>query len=87
MNADDVMNSMSHDGKTVICSQCGQIESLQTLSPDTVYGLKLGQRRAQAGMWGLDKNRDPKLPKIEVGSQELWYDTETKEFELREKKK
>lgn len=83
MAEEDVLNSLSHDGKTIVCSQCGHIESMSKLSPDSVYGLKLGQRRAQAAMWGLNKNRDPNLPKIEAGSQELWYDTETKVFELR----
>jgi hypothetical protein len=60
----EVLNSLSHDGKTYVCSQCGQIESLERLDPMRAQFLKLGQKRAQAGLYGLDKNRNPKLPSV-----------------------
>jgi hypothetical protein len=59
----DALNALSHDGKTYVCSTCGQIESLEKFDPARAYGLKLGQRRAQAALYGLDKKHNPKLPK------------------------
>lgn len=47
----------------MICTECGRIESLEALNPDMAYGLKVGIRRAQAALYGLDENGDPKLPK------------------------
>jgi hypothetical protein len=92
MNKDDVMNSLSHDNKIYICNQCGQIESMKgILGPDSVYGLELGQRRIQAALYGLNKNRDPNTPisknpalKLEQG-QQLWYDFKTKEVKIKDK--
>jgi len=63
MPSDDAFNALSHNGKTVICSMCGQIESLEKFDPLRAYYLKIGQKRAQAALYGLDKNRNPKLPK------------------------
>ena len=63
MPSEDVLNCLSHDGKTVICSTCGQIESLEKLYPARAEGLRIGQIRAQAAIYGLDKNGNPKLPK------------------------
>jgi len=63
MEDDDALNAISHDGKTVICSICGQIESLEAFDPARAYGLKMAQRQAQAAKYGLDKDRNPKLPK------------------------
>jgi hypothetical protein len=64
MNDDDVLNALSHDGKTVICTTCGQIESYEAMGLfDMVYGLKTGQRRSQAALYGLDEKGNPKLPK------------------------
>ncbi len=63
MEEDDVLNALSHDGKTMICSMCGQIESLQTLDSGRAEGLLIAQKRVQAAYYGLDKNRNPKLPK------------------------
>ena len=61
---EEVLNALSHDGKTYICSTCGKIESLEKLGQEGIaYGLRLGQRRAQAALYGLDENREPKLPK------------------------
>lgn len=60
---DPALNAVSHDGKTEICSMCGQIESLERFDPMRAEGLRLGQRRAQAALYGLDKNRNPKLPR------------------------
>lgn len=61
---DDVLNALSHDGKTYVCSTCGKIESFEKLGLDAkAYGLKLAQRRSQAALYGLDENRNPKLPK------------------------
>ena len=83
MNPDDVMNSLSHDSKSIICNDCGKMESMRGIcGTESVYGLEIGQRRAQAAMWGLNKKRDPDLPKIEAGSQQLWYDKEKKIFKL-----
>lgn len=82
MNAEDVMNSVSLKDQTVICSLCGQIESLDALAPGASYGVTLGQRQVQAAKWDINKKHDPNLPKIEAGSQQLWYDTETKVFTL-----
>jgi hypothetical protein len=59
----DALNAVSHDGKTIVCATCGLIESLEKFDPARAEGLKLGQRRAQAAMYGLDKKRNPKLPK------------------------
>ena len=61
---EEVMNCLSHDGKTYICQMCGKIESLRRISPSSAYGLKLSQRQAQAAMYGLDKDRNPNLPKV-----------------------
>lgn len=63
MNDDDALNALSHDGTTYVCSTCGQIESLERLDPLRAEGLKIGLRRAQAAIFGLDKNNNPKLPK------------------------
>ena len=63
MSEDDALNAVSLDGKTIICSICGQTESLEKVAPDLAYGLKIGLRRAQAAVYGLDKHGDPKLPK------------------------
>jgi hypothetical protein len=57
------MNAVSHDGKTMICTNCGQIESFEKLDPVRAEGLKVGLRRTQAALYGLDENGDPKLPK------------------------
>jgi len=63
MNKDDALNALSHDGKTVICSMCGQIEGLEKIDPLHVEGLKTVQRQLQAIRYGCDKNGQPKLPK------------------------
>lgn len=63
MPDEDVLCSLSHDGKTVICSTCGQIESFEQVDYAKAEGLRMGQRHAQAALYGLDKNRNPKLPK------------------------
>jgi len=63
MPSSDVLCARSHNGKTIICSTCGQIESLEKLAPGHAEGLIIAQRRAQAARYGLNKNRDPKLPK------------------------
>ena len=63
INDDDALNALSHDGKTYVCSTCGQIESLERLDPVRAEGLKVGLRRAQAAVFGLDKNNNPKIPK------------------------
>ena len=62
MNEDDTLNALSHDGKTYICTTCGQIESLERFSPDRAEGLRIGQRRTQAALYGLDEKGNPKLP-------------------------
>lgn len=67
LEEEEVLNCLSHDGKTYICRMCGQIESFEKLCPSRAYGLKIGQRRAQAALYGLDENRNPKLPKSIVG--------------------
>jgi len=58
----DVLNAISHDGKTIICTTCGQIESLEKFAPERAEGLRIAQKRAQAAMYGLDKDGEPKLP-------------------------
>ena len=63
MEQDDVLNALSHNGKTVICSICGQIESFEKFDSARAEGLKIGQRRAQAAIYGLDQNGNPKVPK------------------------
>ena len=63
MEDDDVLNALSHDGKTYICSTCGRIESLERFRPDLAEGLKIAQRRAQAAIFGIDEKGNPKLPK------------------------
>ena len=63
MNEDNALNALSHNGRTVICSTCGQIESLEKFDPARAYGLKFGQRQMQAAKYGLDKDGNPKLPK------------------------
>ena len=60
---DPAQNALSHDGKTMICSTCGLIESLDKFAPDRAYGLRVGQRRTQAALYGLDEMGNPKLPK------------------------
>ena len=57
------LNVLSLDGKTQICTTCGQIESFEKFAPDRAEGLKIGLRRTQAAVFGLDKNGNPKLPK------------------------
>ena len=59
----DVLCARSHDGKTVICSMCGEIESFEKFDFARAEGLKIAQRRAQAALYGLDEHGDPKLPK------------------------
>lgn len=63
MPNEDVLCSLSHDAKTVICTTCGQIESLERFAPDLAEGLRIGQKRTQAAMYGLDEDGNPKLPK------------------------
>lgn len=65
MEEDDALNALSHDGKTVICSLCGQIESLEKFDPVRAHYLRVGQRRTQAALYGLDEKGNPKLPKEE----------------------
>jgi len=65
MEDEDALNALSHDGKTVICPTCGQIESYEKFAPDLAEGLKIGQKRLQAALYGLDEKRQPKLPKEE----------------------
>jgi len=66
MSEDSALNAVSHDGKTEICSMCGQIESLEKIAPDRAYGLKVSQKRMQAAKYGLDEKGNPKLPKCKV---------------------
>jgi len=66
LNDDNVFNALSHDGKTYICSDCGQIQSLEKLDPMRAEGLKLGQRQAQVALYGLDKDHNPNLPPNET---------------------
>ena len=63
MEDNNALNSLSLDGKTTICSLCGQIESLERTAPHLAEGLKIALSRAQAAVFGLDKHGDPKLPK------------------------
>ena len=65
LHDEDVLNAVSHDGKEVICSTCGRIESLERLNPALAMALKMGQRQVQAARYGLDKNRNPRLPMID----------------------
>ena len=58
-----VLNALSHDGKTQICNVCAQIESFEKTAPHLAEELKVGLRRIQAAVFGLDKNGNPKLPK------------------------
>ncbi len=58
---DDGLNALSHDGKSYICNQCAQIESLEPMG--MAEGLKIAIRRAQAAKYGLDKDHNPKVPK------------------------
>lgn len=68
MPKDEVLNALSHDGKTVICSTCGRIESLERMGAmGQAEGLKIGQRRTQAAIYGLDKDGKPKLPSLKKG--------------------
>lgn len=86
---DDVMNSLSHNIEVYICGQCGQMESMAGIYGEAaVYGMKLGQERAQAALYGLVKGR-PNTPvmanpllKLSKG-QSLWFDFETKKVEVR----
>jgi len=66
MPDDDVLCAQSHDGKMVICSICGQIESFEKFDFARAEGLKMGQRHAQAARYGLDEHGNPKLPKREA---------------------
>lgn len=64
MNKNPALNAISHDGKTKICSICGQIESLEKMGAiGQAEGLRIGQRRSQAALYGLDEKGNPKLPK------------------------
>ena len=63
LNDNPALNAVSLDGKTQICTTCGQIESLEKFAPDRAEGLKIGLRRTQAAVFGIDKNGNPKLPK------------------------
>ena len=56
------LNALSHDGKTQICTTCAQIESFEKTVPHIAEGLKVGLRRTQAAVFGLDKDGNPKLP-------------------------
>jgi len=38
-------------------------ESYVKFAPHLAYGLKVGQKRAQAALYGLDEHGEPKLPK------------------------
>ncbi|MBA7634073.1 hypothetical protein ES703_41652 [subsurface metagenome] len=67
MPTDDALCARSHDGKTVICSLCGQIESFEEADPARAEGFKLARRRAQAALYGLDEHGNPKLPKAGAG--------------------
>ena len=84
INENDVMNSLSHDGKTYICSQCGQIESMGGIYGEAaVYGQILGQRRAQAALYGLIKG-EPNVPRVKLEKgQSLWYDFENKQVKIK----
>jgi hypothetical protein len=64
---EEVLNSLSHDGKNYICPHCGQIESLEKLDPLRAHYLKVGMKRAQAAQYGLDGFGEPKLPRCEDG--------------------
>ena len=67
MNENPVLNALSHDGKTEICTTCGQIESLEAVGAYAqAEGLRVNQRRIQAVIYGLDENQNPKLPKKAV---------------------
>jgi len=57
------LNALSLDGKTQICNTCAQIETLEKTAPCIAEGLKIGLRRTQAAVFGLDKDGNPKLPK------------------------
>ena len=61
MDPDPAKNSLSLDGKTTICSLCGQIETFRTTDPMHAEGLRMGQRQMQAVGYGLVKG-EPKLP-------------------------
>ena len=63
MSENPALNAVSHDGKTEICTLCGQIESLEKFATDRAYGLKVGQKRMQAAKYGLDEKGEPKLPR------------------------
>ena len=63
LHEDDALDARSHDGKTVICTLCGQIESYEKFAPHLAQGLKVGQRREQAARYGLDEHGNPKLPR------------------------
>jgi hypothetical protein len=63
MNDDDALNALSHDGKTAICSTCGQIESYEKFAPDLAEGLRIGQKRSQAAIYGLNSKGEPNLQK------------------------
>jgi hypothetical protein len=64
---EEVLNSLAHDGSGYICIQCGQIESLTTLDPFRAHYLKVGLKRAQAGLYGLNEFGDPNLPRCKDG--------------------
>lgn len=63
MKDNPVLNARSHNGKLEICTTCGQIESLEALGiSDQAEGLRVGQKRSQAAIYGLDEKGEPKLP-------------------------
>jgi len=64
LNEHDVFNALSHDRKMYICTTCGKIESLEKMGAvDVAEGLKIGQRRSQVALYGLDRKGNPKLPR------------------------
>jgi len=62
MQDNDALNAVSLDGKTIICTMCAQIESLERAAPHIAEGLKISQRRLQAAIFGLDDKGNPRLP-------------------------
>lgn len=70
LHEDNALNALSHDGKTMICTTCGQIESYEKSAPHLAEGLKVGQRRSQAALYGLDESGNPKLPSLKKENQE-----------------
>ena len=67
LEVDNALNALSHDGKEYICSVCGQIEGFESIGAvHFAEGLKVGQRRAQAALYGLDEKGNPKIPREEM---------------------